>query len=682
MMQSFDRWTTSWTMHLALAVALVSASTTAMAQAPDTSVWDGYLDYAYVYSSADSRTLGARIEQYANEAGMTLPEYVSVQTQAGRLSLDDLDDATRRRVAIAHLLRYLGEREPKALEHAVEAIAPLAEQTGRHENLYWSHYINAHRALEKGNAGEFTQEMLGLWLDVVVPLESPYDTLQALSLSQSARSGFVAALPYVFENLARMVLIRSQEMGLDRDLDPLGAVVRMLADGRVGAHPDVIPRDASAKPYLDRIIERLDGTESDGGSLTFTLVLFEAGKYHDTARGLLASEGLSDKTIKAMGVASGAYETALGLAQTHGGEAAVYVRVLRQMGEIYAAKQRLGVDPHVETPFSIEGAMQVYADLHASGEGDRFARSGFATAGREAWHAALRLLWEEIQEASLNAADYYLTRSQASPALADDHIRNAARMYSRYLGFFDRFGNEEGAEHVPDSAYFAAYEAARGYGDAFVAYPGINPNPTEIEHAVRRYTDALATFPFDRSLWAALTTALERQGRSNEYLPRARPIADGVARSRYVASWIEGGEPGNETVRIFRDALSDELVVMYLGFADAAGMDELQQSVATLASRIAEVEGRVVSLSGGGSGPAAPAPGERLSVVERAERQRDLDEAKQLLGRLQKQMAARKRALPLYEATLGTEGLIDDLRAQRGHAVHTLLRRMYYETRS
>jgi len=671
--------------HLALVAAIAATALAAHAQAPDTTVWDGYLDYAYVYSSADPSTLAARIDEYATEAEMTLAEYVSVQTQAGRKTLDDLDDTARRRVAVAHLLRYLGEREPKALEHAVEAITPLGQQTGRHENLYWSHYIHAHRALEKGNASDFTGEMLGLWLDVVVPLESPYDTLQALSLSQSARSGFVAALPYVFENLSRMILIRSQEMGLHRDLDPLGAVVRMLADGRVGAHPDVIPRAASSKPYLDRIIGRLDGTESDGGSLTFTLVLFEAGKYHDAARGLLASEGLSDATIKAMGVASGAYETALGLANTLQGEAAVYVRVLRQMGEIYAAKQRLGIDPHVELPFSIEGAMQVYADLHGAREGERFAQSGFKTAGREAYHAAMRLLWEEVQEASLNAADYYLTRSQAVPALADDHIRNAARMYSRYLAFFERFGTEEGAEHVPDSAYFAAYEAARGYGDAFIAYPGINPNPTEIAQAAKRYTNALQAFPFDRSLWAALTSALERQGRSNEYLPRARPIADGVARSRYVANWIESGEPGSKTVKIFRDALADELVVMYLGFADAAGMDELEQSVDQLAARIAEVEGNVLALSGNGgaaTGPAAPAPGERLSVVERAERQRELDEAKDLLSRLQKQMTARQRALPLYKATLGTEGLIDDLRSQRGHAVHTLLRRMYYESRS
>lgn len=673
--------TLTWLAGL-IGAALVAGS--AFAQAPETTVWDGYLDFAYVYSSADTQTLSARIEQYSGEAGMTLAEYVTVQTQAGRLTLDDLDDTTRRRVAIAHLLRYLAEREPKALERAVEAITPLGEQTGRHENLYWSHYIQAHRALEKGNASDFTEEILALWLGVVVPLESPYDTLQALSLSQSAHSGFVAALPYVFENLSRMILIRSQEMGIDHDLDPLGAVVRMLADGRVGAHPDVIPTDASSKTYLDRIVARLDGAESDGGSLTFTLVLFEAGKYHDRARGLLAEDGLSDATVKAIGVTSGAYETALGLADTLQGESAVYMRVLRQMGEIYAAKQRLGVDPYVETPFTVEGAINVYADLQASGSGERFAQSGFKTAGREVYHATMRRLWEEIQETCLNAADYYLTRSQGSPALADDHIRNAARMYSRYLSFFERFGTEEGAEHVPDSAFFAAYEAAKGYGDAYIAYPGINPNPTEIAHASKRYGQALATFPFDRTLWPALTAALERQGRSNEYLPRARPVADAVSRSRYVASWIESGEPGSKVIRIYRDALSDELVVMYLGFADAAGIDELEASVGTLEGRIAQVEATVLSLSGQGAspGPASPAPAERPSVAERAETQRQLDEAKSLLGKLQKQLVARQRALPRFRATIGTEGLIDDLRSQRNHPVHTLLRRMYYETRS
>ena len=85
-------------------------------------------------------------------------------------------------------------------------------------------------------------------------------------------------------------------------------------------------------------------------------------------------------------------------------------------------------------------------------------------------------LWAEIQEASLNAADYYLQRSTENPARTDEHVRNAARIYSRYLALFQQFATSEGKHGVPDSAYFAAYEAARGFGEAFLIYAA-NPSP-------------------------------------------------------------------------------------------------------------------------------------------------------------------------------------------------------------
>ena len=61
---------------------------------------------------------------------------------------------------------------------------------------------------------------------------------------------------------------------------------------------------------------------------------------------------------------------------------------------------------------------------------------------------------------------------------------------------------------------------------------------------------------------------------------------------------------------------------------------------------------------------------------------REMAELGTLLERLEKQIEARERALPLYKETLNTEGLIPALRAQRDHPVHTLLRRMFYERRS
>src|SRR5262249_21243 len=149
------------------------------------------------------------------------------------------DERIRRR-AIAYLLLYLSDGKSDSLQKSVEAANALKPFLGRHENRYWHHYILAHDSLERGRPYDFVGNVLALWLGAVVPIETPYETLKALSLSEAPNSGFASSLPFLYENVARLILIRSQEMGIDRGLDPLGAIVRLLADHRVGAHPDVI----------------------------------------------------------------------------------------------------------------------------------------------------------------------------------------------------------------------------------------------------------------------------------------------------------------------------------------------------------------------------------------------------------------------------------------------------------
>jgi len=678
-----------------LLVTLLGASSPALAA--DQDLWASYLDYAYVYVSAEPDALKKRLDGYGAEAGISLSDYIGRRFALSGSDQDGVDEAAVRREAIAYLLHYLAEGEPRSIETSAKTIRRLDDRLERHENRYWYHYILAHRALEKGQRFDFVGEILDLWLNVVVPLESPYETLQTLSLSDSPNSGFVSALPYTFENLARIILIRSQQMGVNRSLDPLAAIVRMLGDGRVGAHPDVIPPAASSRDYVERIVTRLNGTESDAGSLTFTLALFEASKYHDTARSLLASEDFSTDTMRALRVASGAYETAFNRADTMQGQAAVYSRVLRQLGEVYAAKQRLGLDPDIETPFSIEGAIEVYARLVRDGREQGWVELGYAATGRQSWVDAMHRLWEEIQEASLNAADYYLTRATEKPLQADEHARNAARLYSRYLAFFQEFANSEHKEAVPDSAYFAAYEAARGFGDSFLSYAQ-HPKPSEVGLAVRRYLAAVRLFPFDRELWPALTRALEHQGRESEYLHLVRPVAESVARSRYLNTWIEKGEPAAGSIGTLRRALSDDLVIMYLGFAEGGGAEQLEVDFAELRIRRQGVraeldellaQGQPLGIGPGGNftgsfgdGPPPASAAEGGELLDAETLRRRIAQQGELLERLDKQIAARSRALPLYRETLALPDLATELRAQRDHPVHTLLRRVYHENRS
>ena len=671
-----------------IALWVVLAAPSAWAE-DDADVWASYLDYAYVYSSAEPQALQERLAQYGREAGIEFDDYLH---ERGSIPLDETDTPAIRRQAIALLLDYLARGEPQSLEASVRTIRKLEDRLGRHENRYWYRYILTHRALEKGRRFDFVGEVLDLWLEVIVPLESPYEALQTLSLSESPNSGFVAALPYLYENVARLVLLRSQKMGVDRDLDPLGALVLLLGDGRIGAHPDVIPPAASSRGYVDRIVARLRGPESDAGSLTFTLALFEATKKHEVARGLLASEGFTPASLDALRASSGAYQTALDRAVTEQGRCAVYTRVLRQLGEVYAAKQRLGENPEIDTPFSIEGAIEVYAALHKALP-DGWAKMGYRRHGPAAMTEAMHGLWEEIQETTLNAADSYLAAAVAAPHRADENARNAVRPLARYLAFFDVYARDQRKEGVPDSAYFAAHEAARGIGDAFLAY-ATRPTGAEVQLATRRYRNALELFPFDRTLWPALTAALERQGRETEYLGLVRPVAEWVTRSRSVDTWIDQGEPGAQEIATLRRALSDTQVLMYLGFGEAEGLEALEQGLEQLRVRRANVERELAELSNQRDGrayqalpaarddspPVASSGGKRrLDAAERAALHERMEALAELLTRLDKQIAARSRALPLYKETRAAQGLLTELRVQRDHGVHTLLRRMFQE---
>jgi hypothetical protein len=677
-----------------LGLALALCARTAAAAGTESQVWSGYLDYAYVYSSADAKSLGDRLKGYGNEAGISLDRYVTDYFGAlepHEAEGNDAENQTRRK-AIAYLLLYLQNGSVESLETSAKTIRELQHRLDRHENSYWYHYIMANRALERGNSGDFVTEVFDLWLTVVVPIEATYATLDTLSLSDSPNSGFVAALPYVYENIARLIVLRSQEKGVDHDLDPLGAIVRMLYDNRVGAYPDVIPAAASSRAYLDRIVERLNGAESDEGSLTFTLALLEASKHHEVARGLLAKSGLSDETMRALRTATGAYDVAFKRASTVEGQCAVYTRVLREIGELYAARQRLGVDAELQMTFSIEGAIGVYATLRGSLAGD-WQKLGYHNVAREQYLDAMQRLWEEIQETSLNVGDYYLSQSVKDPAHADDMARAAARVYGRYLTFFHQYATEDGKESLPDSAYFAAFDAAKGVGGALLSYAQ-QPTPGEVRIGTERYRAALMLFPFDRELWPAITAALGRHGRQSEYAALVRPIADHVVRSPAIQTWIEQKQPDADRIARVRRALADSEVVLYMGFAESTRIGDLEHELSTLTTKRAEAAKEVERLtrkrdemrkSAKSDVPAAPAedldgaaaPSNDLADVAQA-----LSDAKAQVVRLDQQLSARTRALPLYKETLATDGLAEELRLRRDHPVHTLLRRMYHELRS
>ena len=164
------------------------------------------------------------------------------------------------------------------------------------------------------------------------------------------------------------------------------------------------------------------------------------------------------------------------------------------------------------------------------------------------------------------------------------------------------------------------------------------------------------------------------------------PIAEHVTRSRALASWIEGREPESKRLAVLRSALADSEVLLYMGFAESgkipeldAQLAELRQKRETLVREIAKLGAQrdTMRASSPAEVPASPdSGGDDLADVAQK-----LADAEAQLARTDQQIAARSRALPLFKATLETDGLAQEMRARRDHPVHLLLRRMYHEGR-
>lgn len=664
--------------------------------------WDDYLDHAYVFAAADADDLRALLGRTTASVGRSLAEYHAETFPALAARRTPLSERDLRRKAIAELLLHRAGELPAGLERAVETIDALADRLDRHENRYWYRTIHAHQALSAGDADAFVDQMLALWLEVITPLEVPFETYKTLALTENGNAGFVRTLPHLYESVARLILVHSQTAALDGDIDSLGALVRILTDERVGADPNAVPVEASSKAYLDHILARLDGPESDGGSLSYTLALVAAERAHQRARKHLAEDGFSEDALAAVRDSVSGYQRAMRNANTLQGQVAIYTRALRQQGEVFATGERLGEAVEVDVPFSIDRALELYEALHAARNGE-WERHGYVDQGREAYVAAMQGLWSEIQDASFNAARYYMSRRDATGRIDDEAIVHAINHYARYLHAFERYDGDPTGESLPDAATFGAYVAARGIGDGVLFFSGGDASADQLEEAIARYGEALAYFPYDRELWATLAEALQRSGREADFLAVAKPIADRVVHSRHLDRWIEGRGVWTTALESFRTAFSNDRSLVYFGFADEGRIEELEAEFARLQQERERVDLAIATTRSQRSElyearreahrRAALESGETLTTTPEvataplspqsetiAQLGLDLERLGSASERLEVQIEAIAHSLPVFKATLGHERLVLELAAQRDHPVHALLRRQAEES--
>ena len=113
---------------LGVVLILSFSSAPAVAGQIEPSRWADYLDFAYVYSSADAKTLEDRLAQYGREAGISLEDYMVGYLGSESGDSVGLGDDKIRRQAVGFLLMYLVRRDSKLIDRSSNAIRKLRGQ--------------------------------------------------------------------------------------------------------------------------------------------------------------------------------------------------------------------------------------------------------------------------------------------------------------------------------------------------------------------------------------------------------------------------------------------------------------------------------------------------------------------------------------------------------------------------
>ena len=114
------------------AATTASAASNAPSDAED--CWTGYLDYAYVYSSAEPRALRERLDRYAAACGLSLSDHIAESIEKRAARDPHLGSDAQRRRAIAHLLQYLSSDDRGELSAANAAIDRVQDRLERREH--------------------------------------------------------------------------------------------------------------------------------------------------------------------------------------------------------------------------------------------------------------------------------------------------------------------------------------------------------------------------------------------------------------------------------------------------------------------------------------------------------------------------------------------------------------------
>ena len=468
-----------------------------------------------------------------------------------------------RRLAIAEMLLYLQTSDQKRLDKAFKIISNsiLSSKLELPEIAFWYYYISAHKNLKYGNSEVFVKDIYRIWFDVLLKLESAQYDL-GISAPATTLRGFYKSLPYLYKNLANLILSRAILQAHLSDIDAAGPVIWGLVPR--------MPNKGYGK-WVEAVSNRIYGHESDNFRLSYTVLLMEGERQRHIAEDKIDSNAPFKSIEQNLTSAIDYFKLTYNMAKTRNGRATSLTKHLELasfvISRLYDMDDQLRADMLKSLQFKdgtvmhenedlLVKAIRTFDELAAKTvRRDDWKNQGFLD--REAYVAAMHNLWRAIMNLSFDTAMYF--EKNLDPAKSQNIFYNMPiikNVLSRYLNMFQRYVKEGQLDIIPDNAYFGTVEVCELLSDVYFIGGQWENSMLSYNQAYDLAFQAVEIFPFDINAYYKLTQRLANHGRLDLYKKKIFCLINHIMESGVIkeASKKEGIYMG-ETLRLLQELI-------------------------------------------------------------------------------------------------------------------------------
>ncbi|MFH2065207.1 MAG: hypothetical protein ABIK15_08425 [Pseudomonadota bacterium] len=544
-------------LHIKIVIAaILLICCPAASQGAGKSGWDQWLDQAYQLTWLDQndiddwiienekKTFDKKLLVFANEWEQRLSE----KTVPGEIGPYPI--AAYRQLAIAQMLLYLRSSDPVHLEKALVAANQeiLKSKIELPEVAFWYFYIRAHHNMISGNSVEFVHDIYRIWFDVVLRLESAQFGFGPSSSLNNLR-GYYQSIPYLYRNLANLIIRRAIVQRRMPNIDSLGVIVLNLSQR--------MPGKGYGK-WIEHIVNRMYGPESDNFHLAYTVLFLEAEKLHQTTEDLIDAAKDAASIERSLISTFEYYDFLYELAKTGHGKASATIRRLNLISFITSRLYEKGPKQSFlvtvpllqskdgkawhESKKIVPDAIKLFYELSSPGILEKdWQRNGFLN--REIYVAAMHDFWRAIMYNCMDTGIYYqkLIHPEQAGTLRQN-IPLLIEALSRYLTFFDYYAAKGDLDIVPDDAFFGAVEAAELLSDIHFLAASWADGVQNYKLFLARRLQAAEIFPFDVHNYYVLVKRLAGLGRLELYKKSLFLLAYRVRNSKVIAASSDNNE--------------------------------------------------------------------------------------------------------------------------------------------